>query len=226
MDTEVNPESDRLKIYVSGMDAEAAFLNALVDDAHLTRILADRVAKIHAESVDGIPSILLKLGLLSEEDLARHMAQFADAERFVPSETPSTPVDLPGINTALLRSHGTIPLSASDGRIRLACWNTTDSYAVRALEFATGLRVVPVVGTRSELERASQSLYPMRDAEVTDQSASDDIGEMEELERLKDLASDAPIIRLVRRIVDEGVRSKTSMNLMTPRRGLQTGAWT
>lgn len=192
------------------IDAAVLFLNALVDSSLLTPTVAERVERIRAETGDSLASILLKLGLLSEEDLAGRMASFAGCARLLPAEIPPDSIDLPGLNTSLLRIRGAFPVEVHDNQIRLACWDTTDAYVPRALEFATGLRVQRIVGTRAEIERAVERLYPGDLAADLGTGGADEVGEEEEIARLKDLASDAPIIRLVQRMIDEAVRNKAS----------------
>ena len=45
----------------------ASFLDWLVETQSLTPILAERVARVQADTSDRLAAILLKLGLLSEE---------------------------------------------------------------------------------------------------------------------------------------------------------------
>ena len=46
-----------------------------------------------------------------------------------------------GLNADFLRTHEVLPLRQDDGELRIVCWDILDDYPVRALEFATGLRV-------------------------------------------------------------------------------------
>jgi general secretion pathway protein E len=187
-----------------------SILDALVTHGAIAIAVADRVKRIHADSSDSLPYVLLKLGLLSEEDLAVHLAEYSACDRLNVSEIPTDAVDLPDINVSLLRAHGLVPIRAVDGAVDVACWDTTDPYGPRALGFGTGLSIRRLVGTRSQIDQALQALYPQDDIENPAHIVADKLGEEEEFSRLQDLASDAPIIRLVQRVIDEAVRARAS----------------
>jgi general secretion pathway protein E len=203
-------ESEDLSGEEGPAPVQSSFLEALVADGVVTRVVADRVRRIQAESADRLPPVLLKLGLLSEEDLAAQLAEYSGCDRLNASDIPATRVDLPDLNASLFRTYALVPIRSVEGLLDVACWDATDAYGPRALEFATGLRVRRFVGTKSQLEQAALALYPIVGDEKRDELPADELGEEEEFSRLKDLASDAPIIRLVQRVIDEAVRARAS----------------
>jgi general secretion pathway protein E len=191
-------------------ELEERLLGSLLEKAAVTPVIADRVMRIRAETGDRLASVLLKLGLVSEDEVADHMAKLGGLARFQLSDLPPLPSELQDINPSLLKGYGVVPLRVSENTLYVACWDATEDYIPKALGFATGLLVSRVIGTRSEIERAAQSLYPSERALETIEVAPDEVGEQDELLRLKDLASDAPIIRLVQRIIDEAVSARAS----------------
>jgi general secretion pathway protein E len=82
---------------------------------------------------------------------------------------------------------------------------------IEALAFSTRLNVIEKVATRSAILAALEAQYPL-DASTTAASngglvaANDD----DEIDRLRDLASDAPIIRLVQRLINQAVEERAS----------------
>ena len=186
------------------------FLDWLVGAGCLTPILAERVARVQAETSDRAGSILLKLGLLSEGALADRLAEYCGLQRLCDGDIPSEPLTLTTLNVEFLRAREVVPLRVTPGTIEIACWDPLDDYASQALEFALNRRVSPRVGTRKEVRRALDRLYARKDRS---ELAADDVPGMtedEEVDRLKDLASDAPVIRLVQRLIDDAVRSRAS----------------
>ncbi len=194
--------------------AADAFLESLVTDSVLAQVVADRVQRIHADTGDRLADVLLKLGLLSEEDLAGRMAHFSGSRRLHAADVPASKVELRDINPLLMRAYGVIPVRLSEQQLDVACWDATEPYAIRALEFATGLQVRRIVGTRSEVEKIIHLLFPPAETDASGSlsgiAPGDQVVEDEELARLKDLASDAPVIRLVQRIIDDAVRARAS----------------
>jgi general secretion pathway protein E len=195
---------------VSAPPAEE-FLDWLVTKQALTPVLAERVARVQSDTADRLSGILLKLGLLSEPALAEGLASYCALPRLVAAAIPVEPVVLGSLNTEFIRAREIVPLKITEDAIEIACWDALDAYAPKALEFALGKPVVRSVGTREEIHRALEALYSQADAEApaTDDAPST-LVEDEEVDRLKDLASEAPVIRLVQRLIDEAVRARAS----------------
>ena len=89
-------------------------------------------------------------------------------------------------------------------------WDPLDTFAADALGFAVDRTVVRYIGTRREIRDALEFLYPHEATPATQTIQGDRVVEEEEVDRLKDLASDAPIIRLMQRLINEAVSLKAS----------------
>jgi len=75
-----------------------SFLDWLVESRALTAILAERVARVQSETADTLAAILLKLGLISETDLANGMARFCRLPRLEPSAVPPSAPEIGLLN--------------------------------------------------------------------------------------------------------------------------------
>lgn len=187
-----------------------SFLDWLIRTQVVTPILAERVARVQAETADRLSGILLKLGLLSEPALADELARYCALERLPAGAISAAALEREGLNGEFFRAREIVPLRMADDRVEVACWDPLDDYAVRALSFALGKQVVRAVGTREQIHRALESRYSL--TERTGQGAPESSAQVEdeEVDRLKDLASEAPVIRLVQRLIDEAVRAHAS----------------
>jgi general secretion pathway protein E len=90
----------------------------------------------------------------------------------------------------------------------LATADPLDPFTKAAVEAATGLHVKLEVAVPIELETALNRLYPEENATETDAGA--DAPLEEDAERLKDLASEAPVIRLVNLLITRAVETQAS----------------
>jgi general secretion pathway protein E len=185
------------------------FLGHLVGRACLNDLFAERVRRVQSETLEPLPGVLLKLGVVSEEDLAVELAAFSGFPLVSRSEALRTAelVEI-GITESFLRTHEFVPLSASDREVKVACWDALDEYAIRALDFASNRTIVLTVATRSQVQQAlaaSELSAGMRPDGMRPEATDD-----EEIDRLKDLASEAPVVRLVQHLIDEAVRQKAS----------------
>jgi general secretion pathway protein E len=196
---------------MNAFSARAAddFLAQLIERNRLSDVSAERVRRVQQETLDHLAAVLLKLGSISEADLAAEMAEFSGFPLTAPSESLNiTEAGSFGIVDSFLRAHELVPTRMDANSIRIACWNVLDDYAAKAVEFACERPIAWTIATRSQIQQAlasNASLGTVADARPRAVAYED-----EEIERLKDLASDAPVIRLVQRVIDDAVRQRAS----------------
>ena len=111
----------------------------------------EEALRLQMKTNELLGKIVQKLGFVTEEDVARALAEqlsmpFAPAEELEAARknAPRLPQDL-----ALKRK--IFPLSSENGRLRLAMANPFDWQTVDEVAFTTGLKVVPVLATESSI---------------------------------------------------------------------------
>ncbi len=189
------------------VDALAALLIA---QGHCDARTIDRGRRVAGESGQRLDKVLIQLGLISERDLANAYAILADLPRADPTRFPHEALFAETLSPRFLRQARALPLSEVAGRLQVAVADPLDPFTGPAIEAATGLPVDLLVGVPVELDAALDRLYPDPDRQAADES--DGTGEPLETdaERLKDLASEAPVIRLVNGIIGRAVESHAS----------------
>ncbi|MEZ5578668.1 MAG: type II secretion system ATPase GspE [Candidatus Competibacteraceae bacterium] len=178
-------------------------------DADLQR--ARRVQEGTGENLD---SLLVKLGLVSERDLAEALSTQLKLPLVQPADYPDTPVTNGGVSARFLKESRAIPLFEDEQGLTVAMANPTDDYVLAALRLATGKAVWPRVAMPSEWEAAFERLYGSgRSAmgQIVDSiGLADNLTDEEQIQHLKDLASEAPVIRLVNLMTARAVESRAS----------------
>lgn len=178
-------------------------------DADLQR--ARRVQDGTGENLD---SLLVKLGLVSERDLAEALSTQLKLPLVQPADYPDTPVTNGGVSARFLKESRAIPLFEDEQGLTVAMANPTDDYVLAALRLATGKAVWPRVAMPSEWEAAFERLYGSgRSAmgQIVDSiGLADNLTDEEQIQHLKDLASEAPVIRLVNLMTARAVESRAS----------------
>ncbi len=178
-------------------------------DADLQR--ARRVQEGTGENLD---SLLVKLGLVSERDLAEALSTQLKLPLVQPADYPDTPVTNSGVSARFLKESRAIPLFEDEQGLTVAMANPTDDYVLAALRLATGKAVWPRVAMPSEWEAAFERLYGSgRSAmgQIVDSiGLADNLTDEEQIQHLKDLASEAPVIRLVNLMTARAVESRAS----------------
>ncbi|MFZ1829968.1 MAG: type II secretion system ATPase GspE [Candidatus Competibacteraceae bacterium] len=186
----------------------------LVAHQKLTEADLQRARRVQEDAGEALDTLLLKLGLISERDLADALAVQLNLPLVRPGDYPETPATDGALSPRFLKDARAIPLAEDEQGLTVAMANPTDDYVLTALRLATGKTILPQVGIPSELEVAFARLYGSgRSAmgQIVDSiGLADDLTDEEQIQHLKDLASEAPVIRLVNLMIARAVESRAS----------------
>ena len=187
----------------------ARFGAALVAAGALDRLQLARAERAQAQSGERFDAVLIGLGLISEDEMARHLAVFLGLDLAGPERVPPLALLADRLDAAFLRRSRLLPI-ADDGRaVTLA---TADPFAADSLAsvgYLLGRPVRAALMPRALIERAIERLYaqdvpaaPAATATVQPVGSGPTAGASEsDLQRLEDIASDAPVVRLVQDLV-------------------------
>ena len=176
-----------------------------------------RARRVEAETGEKLGSVLTRLGLLSERALARAISQATGLEIAAPEDYPASPPPAAiSISPRFLRDAKAAPLRIEAGAVEVAFADPFDDFAQRALALAFARPVRPRVGLSSDIEAALERAYGPAQTGRSDDPA---LAEAADLERMKDLASDAPAIRAVNRLIALAVETRASDIHLEPTEG-------
>ena len=157
-----------------------------------------------------LPATLVRLGMVPETDLVEAQAAATGLAVVTRADFPETLPTLDDVNPRFLARHAVAPVAFDDGRLTLAMADAEDEEALAGIAFATGAdEVVRVLATFSDIEEAigTQSI----DAdEIGPMDGLGGAGTSDDLERLAEGESDAPVIRLVQRLLANAVNRRAS----------------
>ncbi|MFN3985325.1 MAG: type II secretion system ATPase GspE [Rhodocyclaceae bacterium] len=176
----------------------------LVQSQRLSARDLEQALAAQGEMGDLLGRVMVRLGLLSELDVARALAEQLDLPLVLAADFPEEAVDVPGLQPDYLRTHLILPLGLADGRLEVAMAVPQDAFLNKAMQLASGCRVAPRLALESELQLALERLYA--DPALEDEAEAADEGggfggDSEFVEHLKDLASEAPVIRMVNQVI-------------------------
>lgn len=171
-------------------------------------ISADALARarsIEADSDEDLATILTRLGILSEQTLVEFYRDVTALPLVGPGDWPAAPVLPAGdISLAFLRAHLVLPLAREGGTLVVATADPLRLFAAEALGQLAGAGVTCRIAARGEIEAAIDWLYGDGRADSDQGSEADE----EDLERLRDLVSNAPVIRAVNRLIADAVEAR------------------
>ena len=170
----------------------------------------ERGRRVAGDSGQRLDKVLLQLGLVTERGLAEAYARLLNLPVATPDRYPAAePLFADRLSTRFLRSARALPVAEQDGRLLVAVADPLDAFVPAAIASAAGLPVSLLVGVPIELDAALDRLYSDAPAAPdTPEGASEPLEE--DAERLKDLASEAPVIRLVNQIIARAVETQAS----------------
>jgi general secretion pathway protein E len=178
----------------------------LVDDKTL-----DRARRVASETGQRLDAVLTQLGLMSERGLAEALAVFLGLPLVTADRYPDAPLLVDRLKARFLRKVHALPIAVEADRLILAMADPLDQFTQTAVAAATGRKVAIEIALPIELDAALNRLYP--DTENAHPEAAAGGGDEpleEDAERLKDLASEAPVIRLVNQMIARAVETQAS----------------
>ncbi|HHX82812.1 MAG TPA: Flp pilus assembly complex ATPase component TadA, partial [Pseudomonadaceae bacterium] len=145
--------------------------------------------------------VLVKLGLVSEQDLAQALSDQLDIPLVPAAAYPEELLLMEGLSREFLYNNLVVPLSLQADVCHFAAATPQDPFVAKALSLATGREVVLALGLESDIAATLQRYEAGAEEEVDDEAAAELAGGDEFVEHLRDLASEAPVIRLVNQII-------------------------
>ncbi|MHB8920973.1 MAG: type II secretion system ATPase GspE [Halothiobacillus sp.] len=185
----------------------------LVESGKLTARDLDRALSAQIEMGDLLGRALVRLGLVSETDLVAALSAQLNVPILDSALIPDLALRITGLSTEFLRANFILPLSAreEDGLLWVAMAVPQDQFSCRGIELASGFSVRPMIATETEINAQLQRLYIEQDTDLPgDDAGFGHISDDEFVEHLRDLATEAPVIRLVNKIMFEAIEIRAS----------------
>ena len=165
----------------------------------------ERALLAQAEMGDLFGRVLVKLGLVSETDVARVLARQLEVTLLSAADYPEQPPVLSGLSREFLVGNNVVPVALSAERVTFAAAVPQDPYIAKALALAVDRPVRLQLGTDSDIARALEQMLSGERADNEGEDAGLDqfAGQSDDefIEHLRDLASEAPVIRLVNQLI-------------------------
>ncbi|RMF23278.1 MAG: type II secretion system protein GspE [Deltaproteobacteria bacterium] len=189
----------------------ARFDAALLASGKISAEDLRKVRRLAVEKGERIDRMLIELGFLSEDDMLPVLADFHGVELVEADAIPDSPPVLEDLSVEYMRAARILPLRAEDDRIVLAMADPGDGAVIENVELVTGKRVEPVLVRARDLAERFERLFGGVEEPETGPEGIEVLKEDEEdVEHLRDLASEAPVIRLVNQILSRAVEQRAS----------------
>jgi general secretion pathway protein E len=169
-----------------------------------------RAVQVSEETAQHLGPLLVKLGMLSDGDLAAAYAAVLGYELATADDYPAQPIAHEALREDFLREAHIVPLKLTDDVLELATADPENAYALGALRMALGRPLSIKLAALTQVDRQCDALYGKGNDQDQEQLADAALHEANDVERLRDLAVDAPIVNLVNRLIERAIESRAS----------------
>lgn len=172
----------------------------LVANAKLSPRDLDRALLAQSEMGGYLGQVLVQLGLVSELDVLTALSEQLNLRLLSAADYPKTAVEV-DIPEFFLVTNRVVPIKSGD-TVEFAATVPQDDYLKKALTLAVGKNVVLHLGLEADIE-AALGIRQVESDDEQESGSSTGWGDSDEefVEHLKDLASEAPVIRMVNQII-------------------------
>ncbi len=170
---------------------------------------------IQQERSGRIGEILISLGHITKQDLARALATQAGMPFLDLAKQPPTPEALQRVDAMTARAFGVLPLAVQGGELLVALADPMNASVLTDLEFTSGLKVKGA-GADEDAVRAAIDRHYQEDAQKAKDQLKNLVAEFRQqagkldLEDKKAMASAAPVVKLLNYILYQAIRDKAS----------------
>ncbi|WP_422505225.1 type II secretion system ATPase GspE [Stenotrophomonas sp. GZD-301] len=196
--------------------AETLLVDVLLQKGRLKEGDLARARPLHRESGGSLLQLLVRLGLVSERDHAQTSSEvlglpLLDAKA-IPESPPEALLETLPLSLRFLKQFHVCPLALQDGVLDLWVSDPQDPYAAEAVQLATGVPVRLHVGLRSEIDDLIERWFGQGRSAMGAiiETADGEGAAVDDIEHLRDLASEAPVIRLVNLVIQRAVELRAS----------------
>ncbi len=178
----------------------------VVDRGLATTEALVRARLVRSETGEPLDSVLTRLGLVSEQALASALAEATGLKIAAAADFPAKAIATAPLSAGFLRNARAVPLRETETGVEVAFVDPLSVETRQSLAFALGREIRPLVARAGDVEVALDRLYPDPLADPAKAGEADE----SDVERLKDLSSDAPVVRAVNALISRAVEAKAS----------------
>ena len=187
---------------------EALRVKGRLKDADLAR-----ARRLHAEAGGSLLGLLARLGLVSERDHAETVAEVLALPLVSVKDAPELPPEGVLLTTKFMKQFAICPVAETGETVDVLAADPHDAYTLDAVRLATGREVRASVALRSEIDELIERWHGQgRSAmgTIIETAEGEAGGDLDDVEHLRDLASEAPVIRLVNLVIQRAVELRAS----------------
>jgi general secretion pathway protein E len=182
----------------------------LIERRLITSEDLDRALELQRERGDKLGKILIDLGFVAQRDVLLALSQQLEVPMVSIEGPPAVSPEIETLSPRFLRQFRCLPVAQHDHSVTLAMADPLDFETRSTVSSCTGLTVLAGIASEQEILDAIDRYYGQTAKGESDAVTESPNGDAEDLEHLRDMASEAPVIRLVNAMIAHAVEQRSS----------------
>ena len=168
----------------------------LISKRLITTAELEQGLELQKDRGEKLGRILVDLGFIAQRDVLSALSEQLNLPLVTIEGPPPAIPEAEGLSPRFLRQSRCLPIGLTEAGLQLAMADPLDFETQAAVRGFTGLKIVPAIAAEQEILDAidryhGEQARPDTETDFGDGQASED------LEHLRDMASEAPVIRMV-----------------------------
>lgn len=183
------------------------FIRTLQHDGHLTPEAVSRLQSAIQKTGHAIDVVIRELGFMPETLFAQNLARFLKVDLFTEFQPLDNDRLLELVGHTYAEEKAVVPRLLNDIELDLIVANPFDTETIKAVSYLFDRPVKLLISPRSAIEEYLRGVTALPEQSHTRGNDGDDNNDVE---RLSDIARDAPVVKFVSRIIQKAVDEQTT----------------
>ena len=172
----------------------------------------ERGLALQRERPEKLGEILADLGFISSRDILDCLSEQLGFAVISERDFPAVAPEIENLSVRFMRQFRFIPITVEDSTLTLAMVDPLDAETMEAVRLFTGKNVQPLLCTAQDIAAGIERYYPEANPQTDTYTLTAECSDegLEDIEHLRDMASEAPVIRLVNNLIARAVEGKAS----------------
>ncbi len=169
----------------------------------------ERALELQRERGDKLGKILVDMGLVAQRDVLAALSEQLDVPLVTIDGPPPTAPEIEGLSYRFLRQSRAFPVALNGSVLTVAMADPMDFETAAAIGAFSGLEIQTALAAEQEILDAVDKHYADGERQVLSGGGEDEEA-LADLEHLRDMASEAPVIRLVNAMIADALEKRSS----------------
>ena len=187
----------------------------LVEAGFISKDQLDQALDRQRDTDNRLGEVLKNMGLINEEDVVEALEFQLGIPQVDLGDIIVNPEITKEISQSMAEKHKAIPIEKEGNTLTVAMSDPLDVMAIDDIRIKTGYEIDPVIALESEINRVFKQHYGNKDlvnefVSDMDRTEIDNVEDEDNVEELRKMVDEAPVVKLANNIIRDGVETAAS----------------